>query len=138
MPSDSENILSLMFAIGRRMRDEGQNGKHSFSSSMLHFQTLRYVQEQGRPFMHDVAGYLCVTPPAATLMIDGLVKDKLLSRSLYAKDRRAVRVTITKHGKTFLAQGIRKKANKLKKIFSVLTPRERAQFITILEKISAK
>jgi DNA-binding MarR family transcriptional regulator len=129
MRSDSTKILSLMFAIGRQMRDEGKN-------SMLHFQTLRYVQERGNPFMQDVAGYLCVTPSAATLLIDGLVKEKLLSRSFDIRDRRAVRVTLTESGKRFLARGIRKKMDKLKKIFAVLTAKERARFIVILQKIA--
>lgn len=130
MPSDSVKILSLLFNISRRMRDENQK------YSMLHFQTLRYIQEQGRPFMHDVAGYLCVTPPAATLLIDGLVKDKLIIRSFDKKDRRTVRVALTRRGKTFLAQGIRKKMNKLQKVFAILTPKERAVLAALLQKVS--
>ncbi len=130
MPSRNVKILSLLFCIGRRLRDERR------AYSMLHFHTLRYVQEEGRPFMHDVACYLCVTPPAATLLIDGLIKDKLLARSFDKKDRRAVHVTLTARGKAFLTQGIRKKAVQLKKMFAVLTPKERATFVAILEKIA--
>ncbi|MGC9599222.1 MAG: MarR family transcriptional regulator [Minisyncoccia bacterium] len=130
MSSKNVTILSLLFCIGRRMRDE----RHAYS--MLHFHTLRYVQKEGRPFMHDVARYLRVTPPAATLLIDGLVKDKLLARSFDKKDRRAVRVTLTARGKAFLAQGIRNKMVRLKKMFAVLTPKERAMFVAILQKIT--
>ncbi len=130
MPSKNVKILSLLFCVGRRMRDE----HHAYS--MLHFHTLRYVQEEGRPFMHDVARYLRVTPPAATLLIDGLVKDKLLARSFDKKDRRTVRIKLTSRGKEFLAQGIRKKAGQLNRMFAVLTPRERATLIAILGKIA--
>lgn len=136
MANDSAKILSLLFAIGRRMRDDGKQGKRSPSYSMLHFQTLRYVEAKGEPFMHDVAKFLCVTPPAATLLIDGLVKDKLLIRSLDANDRRSVRVALTGRGKRLLARGVREKIGKLKNMFtSALTAKERAAFIAILEKI---
>ncbi len=138
MQSDSVNstkILSLLFAFGRRMRDDGKKHEKPSPYSMLHFQTLRYVGEEGKPFMHDVAGYLCVTPPAATLLIDGLVKDKLLTRSFDKKDRRAVRVMLTGRGKRFLTRGIREKMTKLKSAFAALTPKERSQFAVLLEKL---
>ena len=130
MSAKSEKIISLFFNIGRRMRDEKSK------CSMLHFQTLRYVQEKGRPFMHDVARYLCVTPPATTLLIDGLVKEKFLVRSFGKNDRRTVRVALTGRGKTFLARGIREKMNKLKNVFAVLTPKERTELIVLLGKVS--
>ena len=136
--ADSAKIFSLMFAIGRRMRDEGRGGKKTPAYSMLHFQTLRYVGEQGDPFMHDVAKYLCVTPPAATLLIDILVKDKLLARTRGKEDRRAVRLSLTRRGKAFLARGIEKKMKRLRAIFSALTPRERGDLIAILTKLAKK
>lgn len=130
MATDSVKILSLLFNFGRRMRDEHR------TCSMLHFQTLRYVKEHGKPLMHDLAAYLCVTRPAATLLIDGLVKDKLLRRVLDPRDRRSVRIALTKQGNAFLARGIRAKTAKFKKALSVLTPKERAALVAILEKIT--
>lgn len=130
MASDNTKIFSLLFSIGRRMRD----GKQRFS--MLHFQTLRYIKEQGKPFMQDVARHLCVTPPAATLLIEGLVKDGLVSRSFDKKDRRVVHLALTKEGKAFLARGIRARMKKLTQLFAVLTRTERATFTAILEKIA--
>lgn len=138
---DGTKIVSLMFAIGRRIREDEhkkqkrRKGKQSAAFSMLHFQTLRYVKEKERPFMRDVAGYLCVTPPAATLLIDGLVKEKLLTRSLDPKDRRTVRVSLALQGKKFLARGIRAKTQKLRMAFTSLTEKERTAFVAILEKV---
>lgn len=138
MPSDSVKIVSLLFTIGRRLRDEGWKHRKRGPYSMLHFQTLRYVEEKGAPLIHDVAEYLCITPPAATLLIEGLVKDKLIDRSFDKKDRRAVRLTLTKRGKIFITKGIEKRMNKLKRLFAVLTAREQKAFIAILKKISQK
>ncbi len=135
MPKESAKIFSLLFAIGRKMRGD-KGGKRKYS--ILHFQTLRYIKEKDQPLIHDVAGYLCVTPPAATLLVEGLVKDKLVSRSFDKKDRRAVRLALTGRGKTFLAGAIRERTGKLKQFFSVLTSKERAALIAILEKIAEK
>jgi DNA-binding MarR family transcriptional regulator len=102
---------------------------------MLEFETLKYVKDAGRPHMRDIAKNFHVTPPAATLLIDALVKAKLLTRVLDQKDRRSVRVTVTARGKQFLERGITKKVNEMKKIFGVLNAAERADFIAVLEKI---
>ncbi len=130
MPSDGVKILSLMFDLGRRMRDGDR------TCSMLHFHTLRYVHERGKPLMRDLAAYLCVTRPAATLLIDGLVKDKLLRRVFDRSDRRAVRLALTRQGNAFLARGIRAKAAKFNEVLSVLTPHERAALVAISKKIA--
>ncbi len=130
MPSDDAKIFSLLFGIGRHMRD----GKEKFS--LLHFHTLRYVQEQGRPLIRDVARHLCVTPPAATLLVEGLVKDGFVRRAFDRKDRRAVRLALTQAGRSFLSRGIRARMKKLAQLFATLTPRERAAFVAILKKIA--
>jgi DNA-binding MarR family transcriptional regulator len=129
MTDDRSKIFSLMFAIGRRMRHEKEK------YSMLHIHTLRYVSEQGKPFMHDVAAYLCVTPSAATLLVDGLVNDRLLIRSFGKRDRRAVQVALTERGRKFLERGVRDRMRTLKTMFAALTVKEQKQLIVILEKI---
>ena len=103
---------------------------------MLHFHTLRFVKMQGRPLMQEVAGYLCVTPPAATLLIEGLAKEGLVRRSFDRKDRRIVRLVLTKEGRSFLARGIRARMQQIAKLFSVLTDAERAAFVAMLTKIA--
>lgn len=139
MPSDADVILSLLFTIGRHMRDGEhamkRRGKQAFS--MLHFHTLRYIKERKRPFMRDVADHLCVTPPAATLLVEGLVKEGLVRRVVDKKDRRAIRLVLTREGDAFLARGIRTRIKQLTRLFSALTGAERGAFIGILRKIAS-
>jgi DNA-binding MarR family transcriptional regulator len=131
-----EELVSLVFTMGRLMRDKmhkrTDNGQ---CNSLLEFEILRYVEEGGQPHMRDIARNFHVTPPAATLMIDGLVKAKLIKRILDANDRRSVRVSLTPHGKKTLGRGMTKKVNEIKKTFGVLTPAERLHFTVILKKI---
>ena len=131
-----EELVSLVFTMGRVMRDKMHkkinNGQ---CNSLLEFETLRFVEESGQPHMRDIAKNFHVSPPAATLMIDSLVKAKMLRRILDSKDRRSVRVSLTSHGEKILKHGIANKVNELKKIFAVLTPAERLHFSIIIKKI---
>ena len=130
-----EELVSHMLIMGRLMRDKMHKSIGTEQCTMLEFATLKYVKDAGKPHMRDVARNFHVTPPAATLLIDSLVKGKLLVRVVDLSDRRSVRVNITAKGKKLLDQGVMKKMNELKKTFSILTPTERAQFIAILKKI---
>jgi DNA-binding MarR family transcriptional regulator len=130
-----EDLVSHIFIMGRVMRDKMHKHIGAGQCTMIEFETLKYVKDAGKPHMRDVAKTFHVTPPAATLMIDGLVKNKLLARVLDPNDRRSVRVAITPKGKKLLDRGIAKKINEMKKTFGVLTPTERAQFIAIIRKI---
>jgi DNA-binding MarR family transcriptional regulator len=130
-----EELVSHIFIMGRLMRDKMHKHIGAGQCTMMEFETLKYIRDVDKPHMRDVAKTFHVTPPAATLMIDGLVKAKLLARVLDPNDRRSVRVAITPKGRQLLERGIAKKVNEMKKTFSILTPTERAQFIVIIRKI---
>jgi DNA-binding MarR family transcriptional regulator len=130
-----EELVSHMFIMGRLMRDKMQRTAGIGQCTMLEFETLKYVKDVGKPHMREIAKNFHVTPPAATLMIDGLVKLKLLARVLDPQDRRSVRVAITPKGKQLLERGITTKIREMKKIFGILTPAERTHFVAVLKKI---
>ncbi|HUC31267.1 MAG TPA: MarR family transcriptional regulator [Candidatus Paceibacterota bacterium] len=130
-----EELISHMFIMGRLMRDKMNKNVGTGQCTMLEFETLKYVKDSGKPHMREVAKNFHVTPPAATLLIDTLVKAKLLARILDPKDRRSVRVVVTAKGKQLLERGMTKKVNELKKTFGILTPAERTHFVAVLKKI---
>lgn len=136
MLNHSAKLTSLMFMIGRRMRDDmRQYGKEN-AVSWLHFETLRYVREAGTPLMRDVAEHFSITPPAVTLLVEGLVANQMLRRIVDAKDRRAVRIGLTPKGKETLVRGMRYRKRKITAMFSALNARERTELIRILEKLA--
>ena len=126
-----------MFVIGRQMRDEMRQTSAK-DGSWIHFEALRYVEDHGKPLMRDVAAHFSITPPAATLLIDGLVANKMLRRIIDAKDRRAVRITLTPKGKHVLSKGLQRRMKKIKEVFSLLNAKEHAELVRILEKIAKK
>jgi len=130
-----EELVSHMFIMGRIMRDKMHRKVQNGQCTMLEFETMKYVKDTGQPHMRDVAKAFHVTPPAATLMIDGLVKEKFLARVLDPKDRRSVRVAITPKGRKLLERGIANKVKEMKKLFGILTPAERTHFVVAIKKI---
>jgi DNA-binding MarR family transcriptional regulator len=130
-----EELVSHMFIMGRLMRDRMHRNVSNQQCTLLEFEALKYIKDTGRPHMREIARTFHVTPPAATLMIDGLVKAKLLARVLDPKDRRSVRVAVTPKGKQLLERGITNKVREMKKVFGILTPAERTHFVGVLKKI---
>ena len=136
MSNHSSKLFSLMFVVGRQMRDEMKPIMAKTGCSWIHFEALRYVQDNDKSLMRDVAAHFSITPPAATLLIDGLVANKMLRRIIDQKDRRAVRIALMPKGKQMLTRGMRDRMKKIKEIFSVLNAKENAELVRILKKIA--
>lgn len=134
-PSTTAELVSLMVIIGRCLRDSKGKSKNVSPGSFLQFITVRYIDEAGKPLMSDVARYFNITPPAATLLVDGLVRQKLIVRIFDSHDRRAVRLAVTSPGRKLLDYGIKGMAGQLRKIFSVLSATEQKQLLGILRKM---
>jgi DNA-binding MarR family transcriptional regulator len=136
-PSTREvaHLVSLMFVMGRHIKEQFQNLARQASCSFLDFQTLRYIEEKKNPSMREVAAHFMITPPAATLMIDGLVKEKLISRAPDAKDRRTVRLRVTPKGDALLEKSTHQATLALARLFKDLSPGERAELVSLLKKV---
>ena len=134
--SSAAELVSLMFVLGRFVREEGTkrpaSGDHC---SLLQFETLRFVRDHGEPLMRDVAMHFNVTPPAATLLVDGLVKERFIARVMDRKDRRAIRLVLTASGRSLLAKGLRAKMKRLERIFDTLSVKEKAQLLAMFKKM---
>lgn len=136
MSNNSSKLISLMFIIGQRMREEMKHRPEWKGVSWLHFEALRYIEESGKPTMRTIAAHFSITPPAATLLVDGLVANGLLRRTMDAKDRRTVRIALTAKGRALVLRGIRQRVETIKKVFSVLNTKEHEELVRMLGKIA--
>ncbi|MBP9770934.1 MarR family transcriptional regulator, partial [Candidatus Gracilibacteria bacterium] len=83
----------------------------------------------------ELAEFLNVTSGAITQFIDPLVNDKLLKREEDAKDRRIIRITLTKLAKDKMV-AFKKKYNKsMSASFKKFSEIEISQFISLFNKI---
>ena len=133
--AQAQELASLMFAMGRFMREHMEKKmKAADCPSLLHLETLRYVREKDRPHMRDLAKKFNVTPPAATLLVDGLAKAGLLRRIVDPKDRRSVRIALTPMGKRMIDKGVKARMKEVTRLFSILNTEEQLQLAAILKK----
>ena len=134
--TDIGQLISMIFAVSRLIRERAQHREKINPFSFLQLETLRYVAEKGDPSMKDIADYLCITPPSATSLTNSLVKARQLERIHDKDDRRFVRLVITPKGKTALASGFKKITTRMRKVVSNLDAKERDDLFKILEKFS--
>lgn len=139
MPTNPKRELTkladLLLVTGRAIK-ESPSGKTHDPLSMGHFKILRFIDEKGLPTMRDVAEELRITPPTATVMVDGLIAKKFVRRAADRKDRRRILLQITPAGKDVLAEQEACFKKRVTGVLSCLNATERKQFEQILSKIA--
>lgn len=133
MGSQIDRLVSLICAI-RKLTHEQVIKKGHKTGSILQAMTLKYIQEK-KPLMKEISGFLTITPPSATSLIDTLTKAGLVKRLMSKGDRRAVRLEVTVKGKSYLKRVMKEIEKRMRKNLKVLTPRERKNLEHILSKI---
>lgn len=135
--ANTAEIFSLMFEMGRMLKHQvAVDG--SGPSTYLHLETLRYIQEAGKPDMQAVAEYLRVKSPSATRLIDALVSDGLLARVPDADDRRRILLRLTPGGKRMLDAATRKRAQAFARVIAPLSAKDRTEFARLLTIITRR
>ena len=86
--------------------------------------------------MKEVAGFLGITPPSATSLMNNLAKSELIYREADKDDRRIVRIIISKKGEKFLEAHKSVMAEKMRANLNKLSKTEQEQLEKILEKIN--
>jgi len=126
-------IVSLIFAI-RQVFHEKMEGKAYCKASPLHIITLRFIKLE-KPLMKEIADYLTITPPSATSLINNFIELEIVEREYDKKDRRNVRIVITKKGNDYLAKNIKEILGRMRKNLEKLSENEQEQLVKILGKI---
>ena len=134
MESRIDHIISLIVSTKRMLHEQKEPHKGK-NCSFLHLISLGYIQ-QSKPLMKEVAGFLGITPPSATSLMNNLAKSELIYREADKDDRRIVRIIISKKGEKFLEAHKSVMAEKMRTNLSRLSVEEQKQLEKILEKIS--
>ncbi len=97
---------------------------------------LEYVSIQKEITMSNLAKNLCIGFSTATSIIDRLIEKKLVIRERNHGDRRVVKVSLSKEGKTIVSTYQEQKTKSFKKMIDILTESEQEIFVLILDKIA--
>lgn len=97
-----ENIPQLMRLLRAKLRE-----KRSGELSMAEFRTLAFIQANQGASLSEVAGHIGLSLPAMSRLVDGLVKQQLLTRKGHGVDRRRICLGLTPIGKRDLNEAYR-------------------------------
>lgn len=103
--------------------------------SFLEMKTLTIVHEQKNPSMRDIADELGISSPATTAVIDKLIENKDVIRSLDKDDRRIIRISLTAQGKKAFERNRNIIYNAINDKASILSENEQEELARILQKL---
>jgi DNA-binding MarR family transcriptional regulator len=93
------------------------------------------LEHQGPLSLKDLSHELSMSPSAATQLIDGLARDKLLVREEDAQDRRKVRLSLTADGHAKLIEAKKAHIASFMKLFQALDDTELLQYRDLQRKL---
>jgi DNA-binding MarR family transcriptional regulator len=96
---------------------------------------LDLIEAKGSLKMKELAKELNISLPAATKIVDRLVRLGLVKREFGSLDRRVVKVALTSKGKKILETTKKERKKVIEKVFGELSLKEREIYLNILKKI---
>lgn len=128
-----ETLPILMREFAKRENNPLSSGCISFPQMVA----LDHIAHEKHVTMSELAKLLSVQMSSATVLVDRLVREKLLTRRRDERDRRVVWVSLTPKGRAALSQIVRQKRRSVEELFGVLSATERAQYLKALNKVKA-
>ena len=130
--------LALLIMNAGRLLHQRLHENGSGSVSLLHFKIMSFVGERGPTAMKDVAVFLGVTAPSATVLIDRLAKSGELVRVKGTGDRRSVSVKLTPLGRRIVARDRKALVRRMSSLLSCISADEANQLSAILKNLLKK
>ena len=134
----NNQIVETMFMVFRSMKDTMCYSSKTSHLTMIQLEALKFLSKHEHAQMKDFADYFSITMPTSTSLIDKLILAKLAQRKNYSKDRRIVKITITKSGKKLYNDAMRQRENKINKMLTYLSSEEKKDLLRIMSRILAK
>lgn len=132
----TDEIASLFFSAFRALKQKTDLNNPLYNLPMAHVETLRFIEEKKQSTMKEVADFLAITPPSATVLINNLVVAGFITRKSSSSDRRTVHLQLTKKGDGVLQKGIKQRCGIFKHLLDNLSVREQLDFLKILKKMA--
>lgn len=131
----NDQILELMFSVGRLMKGEMKFSSHTANLSLLQIQALMFIDKSGEVQMKDLANNFTITLPTATSLVDNLIKAGLVLRTRSTEDRRVVTIKLSAQGKRLFAKIARERTEKMNTMLSYISHKEREELFKVLSSL---
>ena len=132
-------IIELMFSFVRFRKGLGNGMKPECDPQLPQAQTeaLFVIDHAGEITLGALAANLCISPSAATQLVEQLVQQQYVVREHDAVDRRTLQVSLTLSGQTYMQSYRDKKLEHLSKVLTPLSDAELEQLVALHEKVSS-
>lgn len=125
----AERLSAVLPVMCKSMVRYEQNALTTGELTLPQFWALSWVQERDGAAMNDLAVAMAMNPSTATLLVDRLVRKKLMSRVL---------VRLTRQGRRILEEIHTQKRKALLETFRPLTARERSRYLELVETLARR
>jgi len=134
----SAELALLIMNAGRLLHQKLHEHRGVGSVSMLHFKIMSFVGERGPTTMKELAEFLGVTAPSATVLVNRLVRSGEFKRIASPGDGRSVSVKLTLLGKRKMARDRQALVSQMGFVLSCLSPDEVKKLAVILKNLLKK
>jgi DNA-binding MarR family transcriptional regulator len=131
----ARELMETAPKIVQAIRVEMRRG-HGTDLSIPQFRTMAFVQRNPDASLSDLADHLGLTLPSVSKLVDGLVKQKLISRQESVLDRRRLTLVLTPDGESIVHSAREGALANLTKIISHLSRDELVTIHQALELLS--
>ncbi len=129
----TDQIINAM--MGFRALAHKSHARRTKQRSFVHVIVLHYIQEAQQPTMKEIASFLRVTMPSASVIIADLVRARLVERIADRADKRIIRIRITVLGTRVMKKQLIAAQKTIRDRLQVLSALEQRQFLKILTKL---
>jgi len=123
-------VPPLMRVIRTQMRRQSAQ-----ELTVPQFRVLAYLSGHAGGSLSEVAEHIGLTRPAMSVLVDGLVGQKLVTRQTDPDDRRRLTLTLTRAGQSLYGAARQHSQAQLAARLETLTPEERAALLNTLEQL---
>lgn len=102
--------------------------------TMAQYQALKHIEHHGPCTIGSLVEGLGISQPAATMLVDRMVKRGLVGREPGRTDRRQMEVSLTDRARDLLRRADEERAERLSKVLSRMDRKEREQLLVSLER----
>ncbi len=140
---EREQLLTQFFermgVMRRHLMASHSFGRHTKGMPTgAQFGMLATVFREKTLGIKDLAKLFCMTSSAVTQLVNGLVDDKLLTRTVHKDDRRKMHIALTAKGEKLLLQAKKERRLAMEKLLAPLNDVEVRQLHDIQEKVLAQ
>jgi DNA-binding MarR family transcriptional regulator len=101
LEESARQLLEVVPLVMQDIRSEMRR-RGSLDLSVPQFRVLAFVNRNEGASLWEVARHMGLTPPSTSRLVDNLIERDLMTRADHPDDRRRVRLTVTRRGRTIL------------------------------------